>query len=188
MSTERPEFRPVESTPARRVWPFAVLGAVAVALLLLAIRKDAGAGNVRTAALADTTAIKADIGKAVAAAAQPIAAPRTEIPGALPAKVEPAQPKAPEGPNVLGGAVSAAKTVALVAKAELDRELLRTRGAKAETVAYRKQVDDLTKQLTDARAQIAAMQRAQRPPPPSDQEQILQMLAPVLRSSNDGRP
>ena len=49
-------------------------------------------------------------------------------------------------------------------------------------------IADLEKQLADARGQIAAISKAKAPPPPSDQEQILQMLAPVLRSSNDGRP
>jgi len=34
--------------------------------------------------------------------------------------------------------------------------------------------------------QIAAMQTAQKPPPPTDQEQILQTLAPVLRAGNGG--
>jgi hypothetical protein len=104
--------------------------------------------------------------------------------------------KAPEGPNVLGGAVAAAAGTAVnaagklatVARAELDRELGRTRAAQKQAAAYKKQVDDLTKQLGEARAQLAAIQRARQPPPPSDQEQILQMLAPVLRSSNDGRP
>jgi hypothetical protein len=75
-----------------------------------------------------------------------------------------------------------------VAKSELDRELGRSRAAKEQTAAYRKQVDALQRELSEARAQIAAYQKARQPPPPSDQEQILQMLAPVLRSSNDGRP
>jgi predicted RNA-binding Zn ribbon-like protein len=97
-------------------------------------------------------------------------------------------PRGAESPNVLGTAVQGVKNVAMVAKAELDREIARTRGARSEVAAYKKQIEDLNKQLADARAQIAAVQRAQRPPPPSDQEQILQMLAPVLRSSNDGRP
>jgi hypothetical protein len=75
----------------------------------------------------------------------------------------------------------------MVAKAELDREIARTHSAQKEAAAYRKQIEDLNKQLAEARAQLAAMQRAKMPPPPSDQEQILQMLAPVLRSSNDAR-
>jgi hypothetical protein len=107
------------------------------------------------------------------------------------AKAEPSnvvQPKAPEGPNVLGGAVAAAGKLATVARAELDRELARTQGAQKQAAAYRRQVEDLNKQLAEARAQIAAIQRARQPPPPSDQEQILQMLAPVLRNAGDGRP
>jgi ABC-type transporter Mla subunit MlaD len=113
------------------------------------------------------------------------------------AKPEAAKPSAklPEGPNVLGGAVAAATgavnaagKLATVARAELDRELARTHTAQKQAAAYKKQVDDLTKQLAEARAQLAALNRARQPPPPSDQEQILQMLAPVLRTSNDGRP
>ena len=99
-----------------------------------------------------------------------------------------AQTKPPEGPNVLGSAVAAAGKLAMVAKTELDRELARTKGAQKQAAAYRKQIDDLQKQLTEARARIAALQQAQKPPPPSDQEQILQMLAPVLRADRDGRP
>src|SRR2546422_631575 len=100
----------------------------------------------------------------------------------------PAAAKAPESPNVLGSAVAAAKSVAMVARAELDRELARTKSAQAQAATYRKQIDDLQKQLGAARAQIAAMQTAQKPPPPSDQEQILQTLAPVLRAGNGGSP
>jgi len=188
MSTERPEFRPIESTPpAKRAWPFVVIGALLVAVLLFAVRRDVTAGAVRTASLTDAT-LKADVSKVVAAPAEPAApakavaeAPKPERPGLLPQK-------APEGPNVLGTAVSAAKNLAMVAKSELDREIARTKGAQKEAAAYRKQIEDLNKQLAEARAQLAALQRSKMPPPPSDQEQILQMLAPVLRSSNDGRP
>jgi predicted nucleic acid-binding Zn-ribbon protein len=102
----------------------------------------------------------------------------------------PARTRAPEGPNVLGTAIAGAKNLAMVAKAELDREIARTHNAQKEAASYRKQIEDLNRQLADARAQIVALQRAnvKMPPPASDQEQILQMLAPVLRSSNDGRP
>jgi hypothetical protein len=112
----------------------------------------------------------------------------TEVKPALaePARPAPAPAKAPEGPNVLGSAVAAAKSVATVARAELDRELARTKSAQAQAASYRKQIEDLTKQLGAARAQIAAMQTAQKPPPPTDQEQILQTLAPVLRAGNGG--
>ncbi len=127
MSSERPEFQPID-TPTRRTWP--------------------------------------------RPAASPAAAPA----------------KAPEGPNVLGAAVDTAKKLATVAKAELDREVARTKSAQAQAASYRKQIDELQKQLGAARAQIAAMQTAQKPPPPTDQEQILQTLAPVLRSGSDGRP
>jgi hypothetical protein len=184
MSTERPEFRPIESTPpAKRAWPFVVIGALVVAVLLFAVRRDVTAGAVRAASLTDA-AIKADVSKLAASqvAPKPVAeAPRTE-------PAAPVAAKTPEGPNVLGTAVASAKNLTMVAKSELEREIARTRGAQKEAAAYRKQIEDLNKQLADARAQIAAIQRAKMPPPPSDQEQILQMLAPVLRSSNDGRP
>jgi len=187
MSTERPEFRPIESTPtAKRAWPFLVIGALLVAVLLFAVRRDVTAGAVRAASLTDA-AIKADVSKVAAAQAQP-AAPKAVVETAKAEPSAPAPAKTPEGPNVLGTAVASAKNLAMVAKSELDREIARTRGAQKEVAAYRKQIEDLNKQLADARAQIAAIQRAKLPPPPSDQEQILQMLAPVLRSSNDGRP
>jgi hypothetical protein len=187
MSTERPEFRPIESTPpAKRAWPFVVIGALVVAVLLFAVRRDVTVGAVRAASLTDA-ALKADVSKL--AAAQPSQAapkPVAEAPKTVPAA--PVAAKTPEGPNVLGTAVASAKNLTMVAKSELEREIARTRGAQKEAAAYRKQIEDLNKQLADARAQIAAIQRAKMPPPPSDQEQILQMLAPVLRSSNDGRP
>jgi hypothetical protein len=194
MSTERPEFRPIESTPpAKRAWPFVVGGAVLVAVLLFAVRRDVAAGAVRAASLTDT-AVKADVARVAAAPVQPqAAAPVAETPRAAePVHAEPAAPvatraKSPEGPNVLGTAVASVKNIAMVAKAELDREIARSHNAQKEAAAYRKQIEDLNKQLADARAQIAALQRTKAPAPPSDQEQILQMLAPVLRSSNDAR-
>jgi septal ring factor EnvC (AmiA/AmiB activator) len=88
----------------------------------------------------------------------------------------------------LGSAVAAAKTVAMVARAELDREIGRTQTAQKQAAAYKKQIAELEKQLADVHAQLAAIEKAKLPPPPSDQEQILMMLAPVLRTSNDGRP
>jgi len=189
MSTERPEFRPIESTPtAKRAWPFVVIGALLVAVLLFAVRRDVTAGSVRTASLTDAS-LKADVSKVIA----PTPAPAPAQPAPQKAVAEaPRDPsllplKAPEGPNVLGTAVNAAKSLAMVAKSELDREIARTKGAQKEAAAYRKQIEDLNKQLAEARAQLAAIQRAKMPPPPSDQEQILQMLAPVLRSSNDAR-
>ena len=169
MSTERPEFQPIDTAPARRTWPWAVVGAALVVALLWFARRVPAPIEARPAALASVSAT-------------------TEV---KPAKAEPAKPapapaKAPEGPNVLGSAVAAAKSVAMVARAELDRELARTKSAQAQAASFRKQIDDLQKQLGAARAQIAAMQTAQKPPPPTDQEQILQTLAPVLRAGNGG--
>jgi len=169
MSSEA-EFRPIESAPARRLWPYAVLGAVIVGLVVYIAQKNVRASEPQ---------------KIVTANLAPRPEPAKETPKAEPAAV--AQ-KAPESPNVLGAAASAAGKLAMVAKAELDRELGRTRAAQKQAEAYRKEISNLEKQLGETRAQLAAYQKARQPPPPTDQEQILQMLAPVLRSSNDGRP
>jgi hypothetical protein len=173
MSTDRPEFQPIESAPPRRTWPWAIVGAVLVAALLFAIRRAPANPEPRSAALANVTA-----------EAKPAFAAATEAPKMTQAAVV----KPPESPNVLGGAISAAKSAAMVAKAEFDREVLRTKSAQAQAAGYRKQIDELNKELVAARAQIASIQAAQRPPPPSDQEQILQTLAPVLKSNGGGQP
>ena len=169
MSTERPEFQPIDTAPARRTWPWAVVGAALVVALLWFARRVPAPIEARPAALASVSAT-----------------PEVKPAKAEPAKPAPAPAKAPEGPNVLGSALAAAKSVATVARAELDRELARTKSAQAQAASFRKQIDDLQKQLGAARAQIAAMQTAQKPPPPTDQEQILQTLAPVLRAGNGG--
>lgn len=171
MSTDRPEFQPIESAPPRKTWPWAIVGAVLVAALLFAIRRAPAAPDARPVALAN-----------VGTEAKPAIA--TETPKVASAAVV----KPPESPNVLGGAITAAKSAAMVAKAEFDREVLRTKSAQAQAASYRKQIDDLNKELVAARAQVAAIQAAQRPPPPSDQEQILQTLAPVLKSNGGGQP
>ena len=173
MSNEHPEFPPIESAPPRRTWLWAVAGAALVAGLLWFARRPSVPADVRPAALANVPAT-AEVKPAVTAEG---AKPSTSVAA-----------KAPESPNVLGGTVAAAKSVAMVARAELDRELGRTKAAQAQAAAYRKQIDDLQKQLGAARSQIAAMQAASKPPPPTDQEQILQTLAPVLRATNGGSP
>jgi type IV secretory pathway VirB10-like protein len=180
MSSERPEFQPID-TPARRTWPWAVVGAaLVIALIWFARPRSAPAEaqpQVRTAAQLASVAPNLD--------SKVPPAPNAARPAASPAA---APAKAPEGPNVLGAAVDTAKKLATVARSELDREMARTKSAQAQVASYRKQIDDLQKQLGAARAQIAAIQNAQKPPPPTDQEQILQTLAPVLRSGGDGRP
>ena len=143
MPNDRPEFRPIEAAPARRVWPFAVLGAI-------------------------------------------IAGPEPAVSAAT--IVQQAKAVVAESPNVLGAAVNSATKLAMVARSEMDRELGRTKSAQKQAEAYKKQIAALEKELSETRAQIAAFQKAHAPPPPSDQEQILQMLAPVLRTANDGRP
>jgi hypothetical protein len=167
------EFRPIESAPARRLWPYAVLGAVIVGLVVYIAQKNVRAAEPQKVAVANL-------------------APRPVEPAAVkaePAAATQAAPqKAPESPNVLGAAANAAGKLAMVAKAELDRELGRTKAAQKQAEAYRREISNLERQLNETRAQLAAYQKARQPPPPTDQEQILQMLAPVLRSSNDGRP
>jgi hypothetical protein len=170
MSNERPEFPPIESAPPRHTWVWALAGAALVVGLIWIARRAPDPSPARPAPALATIAD---------------AKPAAHMEAAKPA---PAAAKAPESPNVLGSAVAAAKSVAMVARAELDRELARTKSAQAQAATYRKQIDDLQKQLGAARAQIAAMQTAQKPPPPSDQEQILQTLAPVLRAGNGGSP
>ncbi len=169
MPNDRPEFRPIETAPKSHVWPYAVMGAIIAGLVIFILRHDATAAQ--------------------APKQQPVAlaniAPKAETP-----KIEPlVQQQAVEKPkdtNVIG---SVASKIAMVAKTELDRELGRTKAVQKQNDAYRKQIAMLEKELGDTRAQLAAIQRAKAPPPPSDQEQILQMLAPVLKtSSNDGRP
>jgi hypothetical protein len=172
MSTEHSEFPPLETAPSRRTWPWAVVGAALVIALVWALRRPPPAAESGPQTLSNLAPAPA--------AKQPAAAE--------PGRTAAAPAKAPEGPNVLGSAVAAAKSVASVAKAELDRELARTRTAQAQAAGYRKQIEDLQKELGAARAQIAGLQTAQKPPPPSDQEQILQTLAPVLRAGNGGQP
>jgi hypothetical protein len=167
MPNERPEFRPIEAAPARRLWPYAVMGAIIAGLLIWIFRHDATAGQQKQVALA------------------------TVPPAASSPKIEPlvqpeaSKPKPADSPNVIGNAVAAAGKLAMVARAELDRELGRSKAAQKQAESYRKQIGTLEKELTEARAQIAAMQKAHAPPPPSDQEQILQMLAPVLRTASN---
>jgi len=169
MPNERPEFRPIEAAPARRLWPYAVLGAIIAGLLIWIFRHD-GPGAQQ---------------KQVALATVPPAAASAQIDPKPLVSPEVSKPKEKDSPNVIGNAVAAAGKLAMVARAELDRELGRTKAAQKQVDAYRKQIGDLQKELTEARAQMAAMQKTHAPPPPSDQEQILQMLAPVLRTASN---
>jgi hypothetical protein len=177
MSTERPEFRPIEAAPARHVWLYALMGAVIAGLLIFIARRNlAASAPAKEVAFASV----APSGDPKPLKIEPLLAPAGEASAAA--------KKAPESPNVIGSAVAAAGKLAMVARSELDRELGHSRVAREQTAAYKKQIDSLQRELTEARAQIAAYQKARQPPPPSDQEQILQMLAPVLRTANDGRP
>lgn len=171
MPTEHSEFPPLETAPARRTWPWAIAGAALVVALVWGLRRPEPAVETRPQVSNNV------------AAPQPL----KQAAIAEPAKALPAPAKAAESPNVLGSAVAAAKSMAMVAKSELDRELARTKSAQAQAAGYRKQIEELQKELGAARAQIAAIQTAQRPPPPSDQEQILQTLAPVLRAGTGGQ-
>ena len=171
MSTE---FRPIESAPTRRAWPFALVGAALVIALVWSLRRSVALGDLRPQPQALTNV-----------ASEPKIAPLVSETVKPPAET----PKPPASPNLLGEAVTAAKSLAMVAKSELDRALAKSESAQRQAAAYRRQVADLEKQLAEARTQIAGLQKARQPPPPSDQEQILQMLAPVLRTgASDGHP
>jgi hypothetical protein len=174
MSNERPEFRPIEAAPARRAWPYAVLGAIIAGLLIWIVRHESAQAPQKQVALSS------------------VAPKIEEVKPQIEPLVQPADKAAPapaaQGPNVIGNAINAAGKLAMVARAELDRELGRTKAAQKQADAYRKQIGALEKELGETRAQLAALQKSKAPPPPSDQEQILQMLAPVLRTANDGRP
>lgn len=168
MPNDRPEFRPIEAAPKAHVWPYAVLGAIIAGLLIWILRHDTTAAQKPQQVALATVAPKIE----------PLVQPQAQ-----------AQPvEKPKDSNVIGSVASTATKLAMVARSELDRELGRTKSAQKQADAYRKQIGALEKELTETRAQLAAIQRAKAPPPPSDQEQILQMLAPVLRTSNDGHP
>lgn len=178
MSTNGPDFRPVELSPKRPVWPFALVGAALVAALVFFARREADKAKVMPAVLASV-------------APRPEAAPAPAETKAEPPKAEAMKIEAAKSPNVIGGAVAAAAKVAgVVPASELDRERARTRGAQKAAASYKKQIDDLAKQLAQARGelqqargQIAALQNPTQPPP-SDQEQILRTLAPVLGNAD----
>src|SRR4051794_7073368 len=101
--SESADFRPIESAPARRLWPYAILGAVIVGLVVYIARQNVRAAEPKQVAVASL-------------------APKLPDPVKEAAKAEPAAAvqKAPESPNVLGAAASAAGKLAMVAKAELD--------------------------------------------------------------------
>src|SRR5438128_12222174 len=62
MSTDRPEFRPIETAPARRAWPYAVLGVAVVAAGLWFLQRHMAGAELPRVALGhvapkiDTTA------------------------------------------------------------------------------------------------------------------------------------
>src|SRR3954453_8838427 len=106
--SEQAEFRPIESTPARKVWPYAVLGAVIVGLVVYIARM-----NVRTAEQRPVVAANLP--------PKPVPAPAKE--GARPAVPGPRgvdRAKGGEGPKVVGGVANTATRLAMVAKSELD--------------------------------------------------------------------
>src|SRR5437763_204078 len=138
MASSAPEFRPVELQQRRPVWPFAVVGAAAVAAALIFFaRRESDRGPAKPVVLSN-----------VAAKVEPKAVAQ--------AIAEPAKPEAPkveaaQSPNVIGGAVAAAvKAAGVVPASELDRERARTRGAQKAAAVYKKQLDDLNKQLVQA--------------------------------------
>ena len=182
MST--PEFRPVEAAQKRPAWPFAVMGAVIVVLAVLLARKDSDPKAARQTASA-SIAPKLEAG-------QPEIAPLQKA--ADPAQQASAKPKS-DNPNVLGAPAPQTATAhtPMIPATELERERARVKAAQKTADASRKENEELKKQLLQARGelaqakgQIAAILNPPKPPP-TEQEQILRTLAPVL-SNNDGRP
>src|SRR5258708_35703409 len=106
MSSERPEFRPIEAAPARHIWIYAVMGAVIAGLLIFIARRNvAAAAPAKEVALA-TVAPSTDPKPSVAPAAETLAAAK----------------KAQESPNVLGSAVAAARQLATGPESQPHRE------------------------------------------------------------------
>ena len=181
--SETPEFRPVEPPKKWAAWPFAAMGAVIVVLVVLLARKDGEARVPKQVATATIAPKPEAVQQEIAAASRP----------AEPVQQANAKPKT-DNPNVLGAQAPAATAHApLVPATELERERLRVRSAQKAADAYRKEVEGLKSQLaqakgelSQAKGQISAILNPPKPPP-TDQEQILRTLAPVL-SNNDGRP
>lgn len=200
MANDRPEFRPIEMTRSWPTWPFAIVGALVVVCALWALRRtpegDAKAKLASVVGKVDAKAVGQALSPTVETSSAHVAKPAEAAQAAADKSPELALPKVNEGPNVLGGpaaAAAAAHKVAMVPSAELERERARTRGAQKSAAAARKQIEGLQQELQRSRAELASFQRAHAPrpapqaPPPTDQEQILQTLAPVLQSATDGR-
>jgi hypothetical protein len=77
--------------------------------------------------------------------------------------------------------------VPMVPRADLDREIAKLRAAQKEMNDLRAQLDGTQHELADARARLAAMPRPPPQPIASDRDQILQTLAPVLKTAT-GQP
>jgi hypothetical protein len=200
MSNE--EFRPIESKPALKVWPFALLGAALVPTLVWIGHRTGVAERpaVETRAAEQKLVAMGNLAPqlepAEAKAAQPAPtaaqAAQLSLQTAPPPRASNLLPQRVESPNVLGananpGAAAPAQSrVAMVTRSELERAVAKTRAVEKEVAAERKQVEELQRQLNESRAQLAAVTRAKAPPPASDREQILQLLGPVLKASNDG--
>ena len=177
------EFRPVEMAPRKwPAWPFAVAGAAVVGLLIFAARRESAPIKAQATELAH-------VARSAIAPALTQSTKDALKPDSKPAETTAARPEASKEPNVIGAAAPVRER--MVPSAELERERARTRGAQKAAAAYRKQLDEMKRQLASAndelsrtRGQLSAVLHP-RQPPPSDQETILRTLAPVLQGSNN---
>jgi hypothetical protein len=210
------ELRAVEARPARSQWPIALGSGVLVALVLLVGQRVMGspakASLSTTPVVTSPNAMVVTTPVVAAPAPAPVPEPaKTEV-----AKVEPVPALVPLVPLVPAAKVQAkapvaekrasnllprmevtpaAETVAtnttatvpMVPRAELEREVARLHAEQKELTDLRAQLDGSQRELADARARIAAMPRPPQQPIATDRDQILQTLAPVLKTAT-GQP
>lgn len=205
------ELRAVEAKPARSQWPIALGSGVLVALALLVGQRVMGSQAKASAPTAPVVAYPEPIAVTtlVVAAPAPISDPAKlelakaePVPALVPIVPTPApQAKAPiaekRASNLLPRieVTPAAETVAtnptanvpMVPRADLDREIAKLRAAQKEVNDLRAQLDGTQRELADARTRLAAMPRPPPQPIASDRDQILQTLAPVLKTAT-GQP
>ncbi len=92
------------------------------------------------------------------------------------------------GPNVLGAQAARGPSVAtasLVPSSEVERQKARARRAESQEAKARREVVELRRANAELGQRLAQMQIARRPPPPTQSEQILETLAPALRSADE---
>jgi hypothetical protein len=207
------ELRAVEAKPARGQWPIALGSGVLVALVLLVGQRVMGspakASPLTTPVVTSPEAMAVPTPVVAAPAPAPVpesakaqVAKAEPVPALVPLLPAPAvQAKAPvaekRASNLLPRmevtpaaetvATNTTATVPMVPRADLERETAKLRAAQKEISDLRAQLDGSQRELADARARIAAMPRPPQQPIASDRDQILQTLAPVLKTAT-GQP